>query len=131
MTLQAQGDEPARANVAADEPGVWRFSDGPHTAVAVVGAELSKELADVRATDSILGPIAKAKGGAVDWIADGVPEPRLSKPGQTASGRGWIGFAAGADYVVKGVHEIPLLPAFLAVLAVLGALAGAWLRESR
>ena len=60
-----------------------------------------------------------------------MPEPRLARPGQTAAGRGWIGFTAGADYVVKGVHEIPLLPALLAVLAVLGALAGAWLRESR
>jgi hypothetical protein len=131
ITLQPQGDSPAQATIGADEPGVWRFDDGTHTAVAVVGAELSKELADVRATPDILSPLAKAKGGAVDWIADGVPEPRLSRPNQTASGRGWIGFAAGADYVVKGVHEIPLMPAFLALAAVLGALAGAWARESR
>ena len=131
ITLESQGDGPAQATIGADEPGVWRFNDGTHTAVAVVGAELSKELADVRATDSILGPLVKAKGGAVDWLSDGIPEPRLARPGQTAAGRGWIGFTAGADYVVKGVHEIPLLPALLAVLAVLGALAGAWLRESR
>jgi hypothetical protein len=131
IALQPQDDGPAQTTIGADEPGVWRFSDGTHTAVAVVGAELAKELADVRATDSVLAPLVKAKGGAIDWISDGVPEPRLSRPGQTAAGRGWIGFAAGADYVVKGVHEIPLLPALLAVLAVLGALAGAWARESR
>jgi len=131
ITLQPADDGPAQAAIGADEPGVWRFNDGTHTAVAVVGAELQKELADVRATDSVLAPLAKAKGGAVDWIADGVPEPRLSRPGQTAAGRNWIGFAAGADYVVKGVREIPLLPALLAMLAVLGALAGAWARESR
>jgi hypothetical protein len=131
ITLQPTDDGPAQANIGADEPGVWRFNDGTHTAVAVVGAELQKELADVRATDSVLAPLVKAKGGAVDWIADGVPEPRLSRPGQTAAGRNWIGFAGGADYVVKGVHEIPLLPALLALLAVLGALAGAWARESR
>jgi hypothetical protein len=131
ITLQPQGDEPAQATIAANEPGVWRFNDGKHTAVAVVGAELAKELADVRATSDVLAPLAKAKGGAVDWLSDGVPEVRLSRPNQTASGRGWIGFAAGADYVVKGVHEIPLMPALLALAIVLGALAGAWARESR
>jgi hypothetical protein len=131
ITLQPTDDGPAQATLGADEPGVWRFNDGAHTAVAVVGAELSKELADVRATDGVLGPLVKAKGGAVDWITEGVPDPRLSRPGQAAAGRGWIGFTGGADYVVKGVREIPLLPALLAVLAVLGALAGAWARESR
>jgi hypothetical protein len=131
ITLAPTDDGPAQATVGADEPGVWRFNDGTHTAVAVVGAELQKELADVRATDSVLAPLVKAKGGAVDWIADGIPEPRLSRPGQTAAGRNWIGFAAGADYVVKGVHELPLMPALLALLAVLGALAAAWARESR
>jgi hypothetical protein len=131
VMLQPPADGPAQANISADEPGVWRFNDGTHTAVAVVGAELSKELADVRATDAILKQVVKAKGGAIDWITDGVPEARLSKPGQTAAGRGWLGFAGGADYVVKGVHEIPLLPAFLAVLAILAALGATWARESR
>jgi hypothetical protein len=131
MMLTPRDDSPAQATLAADEPGVWRFDDGQHKAVAVVGAELQKELADVRATDSVLGPIVKAKGGAVDWISDGVPEARLSRAGQTAAGRGWIGFAGGVDYVVKGVRELPLAPAFLALLVVLAALAGAWARESR
>jgi hypothetical protein len=131
LMLTPRDDSPAQATLAADEPGVWRFDDGQHKAVAVVGAELQKELADVRATDSVLGPIVKAKGGAVDWITDGVPDARLSRAGQTAAGRGWIGFAGGVDYVVKGVRELPLMPAFLALLAVLAALAAAWARESR
>ncbi|MGE5540253.1 MAG: hypothetical protein ACM30I_16675 [Gemmatimonas sp.] len=131
LTLEPAGDGPAQATLAADEPGVWRFDDGTHKAVAVVGAELQKELADVRATESILTPLVRAKGGAVDWIADGIPEARLARVGQTAAGRGWIGFAGGVDYVVKGVREIPLMPAFLALLAVLAALAAAWARESR
>jgi hypothetical protein len=131
MMLTPNGDGPAQAMLAADEPGVWRFDDGQHKAVAVVGAELQKELADVRATDSVLAPLVKAKGGAVDWISDGVPDTRLARAGQTAAGRGWIGFAGGVDYVVKGVRELPLMPEFLALLAVLAALAAAWARESR
>ena len=32
-----------------------------------------KEVADMRATDDILKPLAKASGGSVHWLADGMP----------------------------------------------------------
>jgi hypothetical protein len=45
------------------------------------------------------------------------------------SGRGWLGLRANGDYIVRGVNEIPLLPALLALLLALGAMIWAWRRE--
>ena len=47
------------------------------------------------------------------------------------AGPGWIGFRANGDYAVRGIAEIPLLPAALVLIAALGALLLAWRREGR
>jgi hypothetical protein len=60
-----------------------------------------------------------------------VPDLRRVDADRRAAGRGWIGLRANNDYIVTGVLEVPLLPALLTLLLMLGALTGGWLREAR
>jgi len=114
----------------ADE-GLWRFSDGKLTAVAAVGPPSPAEFAAPLATGEVLAPLAKATGGQVAWLADGVPEMRLVREGRRAYSRHWLGLTSRDAYRVTGVRLTPLLPAWLAVLAVGLLLLVAWRREGR
>jgi hypothetical protein len=124
----------ARAEIAVDEPGLYRLGDGVRSTVAAVGALQPMEMAEVRATDEKLKDVAAATSGGIVWLA-GKPEidaKRISR-GRSAFGgtekSPWLGFVANRDYAVTGVHETPLVPAAALLLAALGALALAWRRE--
>ncbi|MBI5164697.1 MAG: hypothetical protein HY985_12450 [Magnetospirillum sp.] len=131
LPLVDQGDGRGFASLAADQPGLWRVEDGARTALAAVGGLDSQEMAELVATPARLHPVAEASGGAVSWLAEGLPELRRVAPRRTAHGRGWIGLASRGDAVVTGVRTVPLLPAPLLLLAVLGGLLAAWRREGR
>ncbi len=111
------------------ETGLYRVSDGTRVFMTAVGALNPVELADVRATERVLAPAVKATGGAIIWLADGIPSLRRVIPARAASGRGWIGLVANGDFVVTGLTTIPLMPALLVLLFALGATAIAWRRE--
>jgi hypothetical protein len=133
LTLTEDDTGLATTNVAAEEPGIYRITDGERTALAVVGAVNSPELSDMRTTPDALAPAAEASGGGVLWLADhpGGVEVRRTDPDRDQTGRGWIGLRANGDYIVTGVSDMPLLPAGLVLLLVLGALLVAWRREGR
>ena len=118
--------------VTADELGLYRVSDGTHTAFAARGALNPLEFADLRATPDLMAPIVEASGGAIARLAEtGIPDIRLVRPGRDTAGRGWIGLRHNADYVVTGVERLPLLPAALVLLLGLGTAMLAWWREGR
>lgn len=124
----------AQATIAVDEPGLYHLSDGTRSAVAAVGTIQPIEMADVRTTDAKVKDAVAAGGGGILWLADGqeFDTRRIARgrPGSGSSaGMPWLGFIANRDYVVTGVHETPLIPAALLLLAALGALALAWRRE--
>jgi len=134
ISLGPEDHGQASATIAVDAPGIYRFSDGERSAVAAVGALRPIELSDVRATDQKLKDAAAATGGGIFWLADGHElDAKRVKRGRSAFGQSgntsWLGFLANRDYVVTGVHEVPLLPAALVMLAALGLLALAWRRE--
>jgi hypothetical protein len=131
VTLKAQRGGRARATMAAPEAGLYHVADGTRTALAAVGALNAPELMDLRATDERLGPTAAATGGAVAWIADGVPEIRRPRAGRDTAGRGWIGLRRNESYLVIGVLQVSLLPGILVLALVLGGLTAAWWREGR
>jgi hypothetical protein len=134
LSLQLSQTEPGlwRANAKADELGLYRATDGTLNAVAASGPLNPKEVADMRATDTILAPIAHASGGSVRWFADsGVPQIRRVGPGRVASGRSWIGLRANGAYRVTEIEQEPLLPVWLSLLLVLGSILIAWRLESR
>ena len=118
-----------RASVKADELGLHRLNDGKLSAVAAAGPLNPKEVADMRATDSILKPVAQASGGSIRWLSDGIPTIRRVDANATASGDNWIGLKRNGAYRVTAVEQQQLLPPWAALLLLLGTLLLAWRME--
>jgi uncharacterized membrane protein len=117
---------------AITQMGLYRVSDGLHTALAAAGPLNPVEFADVRTTATKLAPIVEASGGGIFWSPDGtIPEIRRVSPGRAAAGHGWLGLRTNGDYLVTGFGEMPLFPAIAALLLALGLLLAAWRREGR
>jgi hypothetical protein len=131
LTLDKASPGIWRAAVKVNELGLYRVSDGTLSAVAAAGPLNPKEVADMRATDTILRPDAEANGGGVHWLADGTPEIRRVVPGQQATGTGWIGLRRNGAYRVTSLTQQPLLPAWAALLLIVGSLLLAWRLEGR
>jgi hypothetical protein len=117
--------------VTADELGLYRLTDGALTAVAAVGPLNPREVADMRATDTILKPLSEATEGGAHWLADGVPQVREVSPGATASGSNWIGIVRNNAYRVTQLEQKPLLPLWATLLILASALLLAWRVEGR
>jgi hypothetical protein len=132
LALENSGHGRWTGILTADELGLYRVSDGTHTAFAARGSLNPLEFADLRATPDLMAPIVEASGGATQLLSEmGLPDIRLVRPGRDTAGRGWIGLRHNADYVVTGVERLPLLPAALVLLLGLGAAMLAWWREGR
>ncbi|MDB5366816.1 MAG: hypothetical protein JWM77_2743 [Rhodospirillales bacterium] len=132
VPLTTTGDDGiARGSFVANEPGVHRLTQDDKVAFAVVGRLNPPELMDARSTDAKLAPVAAATGGAVRWLADGVPDIRRVDADRPASGGGWLGLTRNGRYQVTGTRELPLMPPSLALALFAVALAGAWWREGR
>jgi hypothetical protein len=121
--------------VPATTPGVWQASDGRRTAFAAAAATNPLEVADLRAEETRLRPIAQATGGAMRWMGAGtepsLPEIRRVAAGRDTAGGGWIGLRRNTDTLVTGIAAMPLLPPWLALLLVGGTALIAWRREGR
>jgi hypothetical protein len=118
----------------ASELGLYRIRQGELSAVAAAGPLNPREIADMRATDAVIGPVAAQTGGGIWWTgedAGGVPSIRSVRAGQDASGSGWMGLRRNEQFHVHAVHQAPLLAGPLALLLLLGTLALAWWREGR
>jgi hypothetical protein len=120
-----------RATAKAGEMGLYRVSDGTLSTVTAAGPLNPKEVADMRATDAVLKADAQASGGSVHWLADGIPAIRRVDPGASASGGDWIGLRANGAYRVTALEQQKLLPQWLALLLIAGALLLAWRLEGR
>jgi uncharacterized membrane protein len=137
-TVKLHEDSPGRA-VAVREapvPGVWQVTQGTgptmRSAYAAAGAANPPELADLRATATVAGPLARASGGGVHWLAGAeVPELRRTEDDRSASGSAWIGLQRRHDHVVTGVAALELLPGWLSLPVMVGLLVLAWRREGR
>jgi len=125
-------DQPGRftAHVPATTPGVWQVAGFGQTAFAAAGPANPLELADLRATASLVGPLARASGGSVHFLdPEGAPALRRVEPGRDAAGGSWIGLPRRHDYLVTGIASLPLLPPWLALPLILGLAVVAWRRE--
>jgi hypothetical protein len=132
VTVQPGADGVAKTVVAAEEPGLYQITDGELTTHVAVRPIDPEELADMRATPDRLAPIIEASHGAITWLAErGTPSVRKVSRGRATSGRDWIGLVRNERYLVTGASQLPLLPAVLALLLLLGTLGFAWYREGR
>jgi hypothetical protein len=133
-TVQLHEDSPGRATAvrAAPVPGVWQAAQGTRSAYAAAGAANPPELADLRATATVAGPLARVSDGGVHWLASAeVPELRRTEENRSASGSAWIGLQRRHDHVVTGVAALELLPGWLSLPVMVGLLVLAWRREGR
>ncbi len=131
-TLKLADDKGGRSTgtLPITRMGLYRVTDGTHTALAAAGPLNPIEFADVRTTDKKLAPVAEATGGGIFWVGSGrIPNVRRVSPDERAAGPNWMGFRANGDYTVTGFSEIPLLPALAALLLIVGGLLAAWRRE--
>jgi hypothetical protein len=118
---------------AATTPGVWQVTDGGHTAYAAAGAANPPELADLRATATLVNKVVRSSGGGVHWLgsaaAPDIPELRRTEADRAASGSSWIGLERRHDHLVTGIAGLALMPAWLSLPLMLGLLILAWRRE--
>ncbi len=117
------------ASMPAAEPGVYQVSDGAHVTYTAATVANPREIADLRATATVLQPVARASGGSVRFIGAGVPELRRTEPGREASGSGWVGLPRRRDHVVTGLDAVPLLPPWAALPLLLALVVVAWRKE--
>ena len=120
-----------RADAKAGELGLYRATDGILSTVTAAGPLNPKEVADMRATDEVLQPVAEASGGSVHWLEEGLPEIPRVVVGRTASGSNWIGLRSNGAYRVTALEQEKLLPQWLALLLIVGSLLLAWRLEGR
>ena len=134
----AGGERPAGAPPVCRRPrrASGRSRDGSRTAYAAAGAANPPELADLRATATLLGKLARSSGGGVHFIGSARRARRRTCPtcgGPSPTGRpsgsSWIGLQRRHDHVVTGVASLALLPAWLSLPLMLGLLVLAWRRE--
>jgi hypothetical protein len=132
LKLAPTGPGRSAGTMNAPAPGVWRIADGSLVAFAAAKLPNPLEIADLRATASLLAPLARASAGSVHWLdPDGAPALRRIEPGRETSGSAWIGLQRRHDYVVSGIATLPLLPAWLALPLILGLALLAWRQEGR
>jgi hypothetical protein len=132
LRLEPAEDGIASARIAVEEDGLYRVDDGTHVAYAAPRPISPTELADMRATAAVLTPAVEATGGSLRWLAEGgLPDIRRVEPGRATHGRGWIGLRANGAFEVRGLTQVPLLPAWLALTLMLATAALAWWREGR
>ncbi len=138
LVVETRETAPGRhvGRLDVDQPGIFRLTDGTHTALAVVGDVNPPELADLRATEAVLGPIAEATGGQMLWLEDfGRTDPgpavRRVREDRPKGGAQWLGLVDTESFTITGVRTAPLVPVWLALTLLLGGLAALWWREGR
>jgi hypothetical protein len=131
-----------RANMPADEIGLYRVEQRDRRAFAHVGAANPREFIDARSTDALLKPLVEATGGRIARMTG--PSGNLALPrivpirsGASLSGSDWIGIRTTEASVLKGVVRVPLFggalgaAAFLALFVLLLLPGLTWYREGR
>lgn len=132
IELTDDGNGQASAEFPADQIGLYRLTQGDHTAIAVVGIANPIEMSDVRATADHLETVAETTGGTVTWVAtQNAPDIRMVEAGRDTFGRGWVGLIENNRYTVTGLNQLPLLPAIVLLLLLVGGLLAAWRAEGR
>jgi hypothetical protein len=136
-TLTLQPVEPGlwRAEVTANELGLWRATDGKLTALANVGPANPLEFAQVTSTTEVLRALTAATGGDARRLADGntidVPRVVPVRTSTTFKGEDWIGLKMRDVSVVRGIGVLPVFAGLIGLLLLVGSLAATWAREGR
>jgi Putative glutamine amidotransferase len=117
----------ASATIAAGTRGLYRVRSGALERSINTAAGIA-EWQEARPTATRLSPVAKASGGSLSWLNDGLPAAvRLHIGGRSRTGLALVRNKQGR---LTGMSERPLLPRWIWFLLVSGALALGWGREA-
>ena len=136
-TLNLAAVEPGlwRFTVNANELGLWRATDGKLTALANVGPANPREFAEVTSTTEVLSKLASATGGDARRLENGtavnVPRTVAVRSSTTFKGEDWIGMKMRDVTVVRGLGVLPIFAGLIGLLLLVGSLALTWAREGR
>ncbi len=111
--------------------GLHTLADGALQTVVNVGVGDAKEAADLLATVDRLDPVARATGGGVAWLEDGLPRLGKQNPPGPYQGVGWMNLRANGLFQVTAVREISLFSTLLSLAVLLVAASLMWWREGR
>jgi len=133
VTLELEQTAPGafEAIYQGPEIGLYRLSEGEVEAVIGLGPAAPREFEQTIASANPLTPVIAQMRGGVWPMVDGTPDIRDVRAGRPASGRGWLGITPRNAAETTAVTRLPLLPPWLVMLAVLGLMLAAWLREGR
>jgi len=131
VTLTEIGDGLWRAEIPAEEIGIWRVIDGDRIAVAHAGPPNPREFVDPRSTEAVLQPVVEDGNGHIGRIEDGNDIPRIIEigAGSNYGGGDWLGIRMTEASTLLGIDRIPLFAGFLGLALLAGLLAATWFRE--
>jgi hypothetical protein len=124
-----------RVSMPARELGLWRATDGTHTALVHVGPPNPREWTDVVSSLEPARALTEASGGSIRRIAEAgtvaVPRVLAVRSNAVTTGMDWIGLKLSDASVLKGVDRLPLFAGLIGLALLLGALSVMWWREGR
>jgi hypothetical protein len=135
--LSEDGRGRATAAIEIQESGLYRILDGETATLVGAGPLNPVELADPRADEARLAPLATASGGGLVWLEelDGPLSYRRTRPGRDQHGRDaagpWLGLVRNDAYAVDSLRRATLVPGPLGLALALGFMLLAWWREGR
>lgn len=124
-------EDPSQNDVDALAQGVYRFTQGARSVVAVFGAAAPVEFADPLVRPEPMRTAVSVTGGGVWALEDGMPQLRAVRSGGAAIGRGWVGYTPRDAFVSQDPRVRPLLPPWLWLLIIGTGLGLAWWIEGR
>ncbi|TNF57876.1 MAG: hypothetical protein EP307_13085 [Rhodobacteraceae bacterium] len=133
LTMTLDQVSPGRWETIYEGPeiGLYRLVEGEREAVIGLGPAAPREFEETIATGDLLEPVVATVRGGILRLEDGIPAIRAVREGRPAAGRGWIGITPRNAYETRDVTQMPLLPAWLALLLASGFILAGWLREGR
>jgi hypothetical protein len=131
VTLKRAEDGMLEGRLEVHDLGIYTVDDGEKKRFAIVGDLNPPELRGVIATGEKMKPVVDASKGGIYWLQDGTPDIRMLGEGRDYSGAGWLGLRGNNSYMVTGVTQKPLLPAWVFAAALLALITFAWWREGK
>jgi hypothetical protein len=131
VTLTEVEDGLWRADIPADQIGIWRVTDGDRVAVVNVGPPNPREFVDPRSTETVLQPVVRDSNGHIGRLGDDLRIPRIVEigAGSNYGGGDWMGIRMTEASTLLGIDRIPLFAGFLGLALLAGLLAMTWFRE--
>ena len=133
LTLNDGADGWLETRVPITMDGIYTADDGATKRFTVVGELNPPEWQSVVTTDTVLKPATAASGGSIHWVtSEGIPDIRqINGSNRNFGGYGWIGLRDNNAFMITGVRDIPFVPLWLSMMALLILAVGAWWLEGR